>query len=395
MAPEVLGGITNPYNGSKDFLFRQRYAPEQCGFRTNYVYNGIIHMAADIIADMSNSTVEEMLSNFLNQLGMTDTTWIKDTDDHNSMPDRSVPYYKSDGFLRRFNPELLKVVKIGIGAGGLLSSARDMARYMQFHLNRGTLDGVELVPAEGMDWLYKPSNLMFADAIYDANDIENRYASGLGLHLGLFNGFATVTHGGFLPPYDSLITMTPGLNFGIFTAASGPGKLTEFTRSRLHTRIYDIIQGTSHGETKNIQNPSKTVHIKPAMRYSSSIMVDPNDIVGKYGSGLSGDLEISLERNPSGALQPYLKYGVWGHGWLNQISNNSDLFEIVWDSEITQVFSTRNGAEFGMMMQFQNLNTTEFVQDGISLGSFTRNLTIDQLPVIPWKPDTCGPELLG
>lgn len=39
---------------------------------------------------------------------MTDTTWIKDTDDHNSMPDRSVPYYKSDGFLRRFNPELLK-----------------------------------------------------------------------------------------------------------------------------------------------------------------------------------------------------------------------------------------------------------------------------------------------
>lgn len=29
---------------------------------------------------------------------------------------------------------------------------------------------------------------MFADAIYDANDIENRYASGLGLHLGLFNG---------------------------------------------------------------------------------------------------------------------------------------------------------------------------------------------------------------
>lgn len=38
--------------------------------------------------------------------------------------------------------------------------------------------------------------------------------------------------------------MTPGLNFGIFTAASGPGKLTEFTRSRLHTRIYDIIQGT-------------------------------------------------------------------------------------------------------------------------------------------------------
>lgn len=86
---------------------------------------------------------------------------------------------------------------------------------------------------------------------------------------------------------------------------------------------------------------------------------------------------------------------MWGHGWLNQISNNSDLFEIVWDSEITQVFSTRNGAEFGMMMQFQNLNTTEFVQDGISLGSFTRNLTIDQLPVIPWKPDTCGPELLG
>lgn len=51
---------------------------------------------------------------------------------------------------------------------------------------------------------------------------------------------------------------------------------------------YFICISAAHGETKNIQNPSKTVHIKPAMRYSSSIMVDPNDIVGKYGSGLSG-----------------------------------------------------------------------------------------------------------
>lgn len=41
-------------------------------------------------------------------MGMTSTTWVKMTDDHNNMMNRAVPYFLMEGQLTRYNPELLK-----------------------------------------------------------------------------------------------------------------------------------------------------------------------------------------------------------------------------------------------------------------------------------------------
>ena len=48
------------------------------------------------------------LQDLFTEIGMNDSTWVKDSDDHNSMPGRSVPYYEVNGKLMKMNPELLK-----------------------------------------------------------------------------------------------------------------------------------------------------------------------------------------------------------------------------------------------------------------------------------------------
>ncbi|OXA48816.1 Protein flp, partial [Folsomia candida] len=87
---------------------RQRYAPELCGFRDGFQYNnGLIGMAGHIVAHMANSTYDEMLSDLLNSIGMSDTTLVKETDDHDNMMHRAIPYLWKDNQRIRYNSELL------------------------------------------------------------------------------------------------------------------------------------------------------------------------------------------------------------------------------------------------------------------------------------------------
>jgi len=45
---------------------------------------------------------------FFEQVGMTSSTYIKYSDDHYTMTNRSVGYYWKDGKLNRFNSETFK-----------------------------------------------------------------------------------------------------------------------------------------------------------------------------------------------------------------------------------------------------------------------------------------------
>jgi len=46
-------------------------------------------------------------------LGMTSSTYIKETDDHDNMPNRALGYFYKDKETRPFNNELLKYNQFG------------------------------------------------------------------------------------------------------------------------------------------------------------------------------------------------------------------------------------------------------------------------------------------
>ncbi|OXA38440.1 hypothetical protein Fcan01_26787 [Folsomia candida] len=187
---------------------------------------------------------------------------------------------------------------MAIGSGGILTSARDMAKYMQFHLNQGKMGSEQIVPQEAMKWMYRASNSDVAGEFKTENAsstiLDLNYAYGLGLGLGVYDAYApfvysevrlvvahrakagwrvkkpqcgldeksenfifltfrpvltvtrwqTISHGGFLPPYESMMTLVPGLKLGIFTAMNGPRATyeTEYNQHRLHAKIFDAVQ---------------------------------------------------------------------------------------------------------------------------------------------------------
>ncbi|OXA38439.1 hypothetical protein Fcan01_26788 [Folsomia candida] len=142
---------------------------------------------------------------------------------------------------------------------------------------------------------------------------------------------------------------------------------------------------TMEGEIKG-QKPK----VVEKMKLINSIKINPIDIIGSFGSGQSGQVEGSLRLNGSGVLQPYMSYGVWGQAWLVQISDNS--FRADFDSDIVQVLATGTvPRDFELFIEFKDVNTLRFVSGGEQMGTdFVRNVTLDQLPVVPYLLESCG-----
>lgn len=77
---------------------------------------------------------------------MTNTTYADFDGSYESSPDMSQPYILKDNVLVDFDIFQLRKIHMGLGAGGILSSAHDMAKYMNFHLNLGRVGDRQIVP---------------------------------------------------------------------------------------------------------------------------------------------------------------------------------------------------------------------------------------------------------
>jgi len=119
---------------------------------------------------------------------------------------------------------------------------------------------------EVMKWTQKMSNLFLPfEFKSNASDVlYGDFAYGLGLFIGTYDGNPTLTprvlsptsterscfflgferigHGGYLPPYTSLMTFLPALNIGLFTTANGPGAAVNTAHIMLHEIILNILQ---------------------------------------------------------------------------------------------------------------------------------------------------------
>ncbi|XP_021963681.1 uncharacterized protein LOC110859117 isoform X2 [Folsomia candida] len=410
--PELAGMWVQTYTSFEDIYYRHRYTVEYCSFRNGYVYNnGLIGMAGDIIAHMANSTFNEMLSELLGAIGMNETTWVKESDDHNNMMGRSVPYIWKDDGLIRYNPELLKGVVIVNAAGGILSSAQDMMKYMQFQLNLGNVGGQQIVPEAVMGWLTAPSNLQVAGFIKTGDNpnatVDLNLAYGLCLNVGVYDGWLRVSHGGYIPPYESLMHLFPSLNLGIFVTMNGPGTAAASAEpvNALLNKIFDILQGNTKRGSKVASHSFSDLTVGPypiiRERKENKVeglaqvkRIEPEEAVGVFGSGFNGEMSLTMRTNPSGGQQLYVEYGVWGHGWLTQTSNAT--FTIEWDNDYWMLAWSNQVGPTEVILYFVDADTIQFWDNGFqSATNFERGLRVDDLPEIPYAPDSCGPEYLA
>jgi CubicO group peptidase (beta-lactamase class C family) len=421
------GGFNEVFGSSpdkNDFFYRLRYYPQSCSFRNDFAYsNALYGIAGEIIAHMSNSTVEEVVTNYLRELGMNDSTFFDNDGRYETLPNIAKAYYKRQFDIRPFDNKMLRKVSGVLTAGALLTTPEDMVRYLNLHLNKGRIGDRQIISEKIMPWLYKNSNPMstgnqLLGKKKDGDLVEGYYGYAFGYMLGLHDGYATVTHGGFYPPYNSRMTLIPELNIGIFTVSNGPGPTgmeTGFTQEKLHARIYDILRGSQKPDMEmedvdtEVSKDVLVAEVRNSMPWigqdqeasfyiqskkSPEVQLSEPEIIGLFGNADTGDIIIESDTNEG--LQ--LHFGPFATGRLER-QNDTNSWTVQWTSTIMQQFYIYGElVVFDFNVHFPNENELSFelgtnLDDKSFFLNFKRNATVDTFPVIPWDEDSCGPTL--
>ena len=182
------------------------------GARTSYSNWGSA-LAAHIVESVDGRPYIEILdSDLLGPLGMDSTTLVQPALLEADLAERmSVGLRRVTGRLETSDP-----MQIGpfAPAGGMASTASDMARWMRFHLNGGELDGVRLLSAASHSRMLT----RHFDDRSDSADLAHGFQN-FSLH-----GVEVFGHAGSTGNFHSRMLFLPGQGFGVFASQnSGSG----------------------------------------------------------------------------------------------------------------------------------------------------------------------------
>jgi len=155
-----------------------------------------------------------VLEKVLTPLGMTNSTL--DSDQVYATPGRAIGH----GPLP-FRPPAEFLL---IPSGGVWTTANDMARYLQFHINEGALDGTRLLHQNLAETMYEPPNPVALDAEY-----------ALGIATADWQGTRRFQHGGGGFGFTSNMLWYPELKLGVVV-------LTNTDQNNLRDQIvYEVL----------------------------------------------------------------------------------------------------------------------------------------------------------
>ncbi|MFM9904433.1 MAG: serine hydrolase domain-containing protein [Pyrinomonadaceae bacterium] len=132
-------------------------------------------------------------------------------------------------------------------AGSINSSARDMAEWLRFVMNGGTVNGKRLVSEKGYEEWLKPQMKM---------EPTGTMNYGFGWMLHPWNGLKVVEHGGNIDGFNSLVAMIPEKKLGFVL-------LTNVSGSSMGNDIMPVIWSNLIEQPKNeaVKLPLKTMQL--------------------------------------------------------------------------------------------------------------------------------------
>ncbi|XP_066287724.1 uncharacterized protein [Branchiostoma lanceolatum] len=354
---------------------RVRYFSEVHPFRTAFYYSNNLYTLAGHVAErLAGKPYEQLLREriFL-PLGMSGTTFLSEALEEDNFSNFAESYgvYNKDGRSLPVNREIYRIMKLLAPAGGVVSNAGDMARYMQYHLRPAGAgpDGEPndlLREAHTVQFLSNPKNEEKGREIFRPQfpvGVMDK-GEGLGLIVGNYRGicicilfylnntyklpacirfrfqsgarpgclrkwfyfrshppagYRWLHHGGKLFGFTSLMTLFPDQSGGVFTSVNGPVfRLDRDVHRVLHYRVSDMILGLDPwlNTTTACSYPQPwgtrpADHLPAPPAISRDFPRDKRDYVGSYGNQVFGNLTIFLN-SADGTLR--FRAGLLGRG---------------------------------------------------------------------------------
>lgn len=336
----------------EEVVSQAQHLPAAYSFRAGYGYSNLMFIAAgEVIRAAAGQPWDQWVSErFFRPLGMTRT--CTSVSQLGKMDNVATPHITRTG-----NAPIPYANWDNMGAaGGVISSANDMLRWIELQLGKGEFRGQRLFEAGVVQETWRPHNAFRRFSAY-----------GLGWSLGEKAGMPVVSHGGGYDGMYSRVVMVPESNLGIVILTNSMTGLS----GALSNYILDAYLATPDAQwldkaLTRERNGEKEWNDRRQQRLDARVLntrpsLAPNDMVGVYHDPLYGNINIEQSAGGSFLLRfevaPQLDarlshwhYDTWKleweqtHAWFDfgtvqfVVDNNGKVLELRFDVPNDDIF---------------------------------------------------------
>ncbi len=191
-----------------------QYLEANKGFRTEFQYNNLMFVGAGHVTEVvaGLSWQETVRNRLLLPLAMTRTNF--DVRQGASDGNFSFGYQKTkQGVIKVMPFQSLNHI---VSAGGINSSVKEMAAWLQLHLNQGKYQGKQILSPQSIAFLHTPQVLSDDDLTPEV--VPTGYAPGW--FTGVYRGHRRLEHSGVIDGFASAMVLFPDDGVGVMVLAN-------------------------------------------------------------------------------------------------------------------------------------------------------------------------------
>lgn len=281
----------------KDIINNIQYLKPVSDFRSKYVYDNLLYIIAGVVVEnvSGQSWTDFVTKRLIEPIGMTNSaaSWYLVKDKKNAI-DPHVPVHGKLEVIDRYKNTTFDA------AAGLYSNVDDLVKWLQFNLNKGKVNGKQIISEKQMNEMISPVTLQKVKTSEPYNSLFKTY--GLGWQLQDYNGKLEVSHTGVL---EGIVTQTmwyPQLQLGIVILTNQQSEVAFYSISNTikdyylgnpekdWVTFYNNLINSRVGEADVITDEVwKTVE---SNLKNKAIKFDKKSLIGSYKDNWFGDVEI-------------------------------------------------------------------------------------------------------
>jgi CubicO group peptidase (beta-lactamase class C family) len=215
---------------------RLRYLEPSKPIRSTFQYNNLMFVTAGYLGgQVAGTSWEELVEHqILAPLGMNTTRFS--SQDARKNPDYALPYRKNRKTDVVSEIEFSRWGDVG-PAGSMNSCIDDMARYLLLHVNKGNVDGKQLLGKNNADQMQSPQMVIQRSPLFPE---LSEPAYGMGFLIETYRGHKHVSHGGNLDGFSLQLSFLPKDGIGVVVLTNLDGT---FLRDLVPYYVYDRLLG--------------------------------------------------------------------------------------------------------------------------------------------------------